>query len=375
MGTYLGYGPGPMIVYLLTNRLNGKQYVGQTVNSLKYRLQRHGWASSSKHMPISAAMQKYGKENFTAEILCECTSQIELNEKEKFWATKLSTFAPNGYNLFAGDGYGSASPEMKRLISEGRKRGGYRHSDETKKRMSKAHTGIKVSPEANKKRSEAMKGRKPSYLVKRGKTCCFIDPLGQEVTFTNIGAFSKAHGLSISSMQLVAKGLRYSHKGWRLPGSQVPAFASKKHSNATKAKISASKKGHAVSVETRSKLRAANVGKRLSQETKDKIQVASKANGPRLGAARKGQKASPETCAKISVAVKASWEREHASGQSERGKFRGTYMTYTFLDPTGQVVTITDLKSFCAQHDLGVSKMCAVAKGHRASHKGWRLAA
>jgi hypothetical protein len=203
-------------------------------------------------MPISAAMQKYGKENFSAEVLCECTSQTDLNEKEKFWATTLNTFAPNGYNLFAGDGYGAASPEMKRLISEGRKRGGYRHSAQTRALMSRVHTGLRTSPEARKKRAETMQGRKmPVACINPGKTYCFVDPSGQEITFTNMRVFCASRELSAPKMCGVAKGRQASHKGWRLPGS---VERPRGHSAETKAKISAAKKGHQVSAETRAKI-------------------------------------------------------------------------------------------------------------------------
>jgi group I intron endonuclease len=68
-----------MLIYLITNLLNNKQYIGQTTQSLEKRWQRHCWKSTSKNsMPICHAISKYGKENFKIEILIPCASQEEI---------------------------------------------------------------------------------------------------------------------------------------------------------------------------------------------------------------------------------------------------------------------------------------------------------
>ena len=63
------------VIYCYTNKINGKRYVGQTVQKLKNRHCQHISATkfkSSHHdnfSPIHRAMRKYGIENFKLEIL------------------------------------------------------------------------------------------------------------------------------------------------------------------------------------------------------------------------------------------------------------------------------------------------------------------
>jgi len=83
-----------MIIYKTTCLINGKIYVGQDFhNDLKYY---------GSGIYLKRAIKKYGKENFKKEIICECLSKEELNEKEKYWIKILNCKTPNGYNLTDG---------------------------------------------------------------------------------------------------------------------------------------------------------------------------------------------------------------------------------------------------------------------------------
>lgn len=85
-------------IYKITNNINGKIYIGQAKNS-KNRFYSHCKASS-KNCLIDLAIQKYGKENFTLEVI---ESQISnYNEQEKYWIKILNTKVPNGYNITDG---------------------------------------------------------------------------------------------------------------------------------------------------------------------------------------------------------------------------------------------------------------------------------
>ena len=81
-----------MRIYKTINLINGKIYVGQDYNN------RDNYLGSGKI--ILKAIKKYKKENFKKEILEECNSQEELDEKEKYWILKLDSTNPNiGYNI------------------------------------------------------------------------------------------------------------------------------------------------------------------------------------------------------------------------------------------------------------------------------------
>jgi len=88
-----------MIVYKIENLVNGKCYVGQTIQPLKFRIAEH---KSSKTSLIGRAIKKYGWENFKVEIISECKTFEELDEQEKLWIKKLNCKSPNGYNIMDG---------------------------------------------------------------------------------------------------------------------------------------------------------------------------------------------------------------------------------------------------------------------------------
>lgn len=91
-----------MLIYCITNKVNGKKYVGQTIRDLKERWKQH--KNRSKHVDflLYRAMRKYGTNNFEIEIIDTAKNQNELNEKEFFWIRQLDTMSPNGYNAIAG---------------------------------------------------------------------------------------------------------------------------------------------------------------------------------------------------------------------------------------------------------------------------------
>ena len=89
------------IIYKITNKVNGKSYIGQTRYSLEFRWRQHIHKKDNTY--FHNAIKKYGVENFSIEILEECEVS-KLNEREIFYIAKLNTFK-EGYNLtIGGDG-------------------------------------------------------------------------------------------------------------------------------------------------------------------------------------------------------------------------------------------------------------------------------
>lgn len=82
-------------IYKITNLINGKIYIGQSVH-IERRWQEH-CQPSTKSM-ISNAIKKYGKENFSFQIIEECPIE-KLNEKEAFYIKQFNSLSPNGYNI------------------------------------------------------------------------------------------------------------------------------------------------------------------------------------------------------------------------------------------------------------------------------------
>lgn len=92
-------------IYRITNQINGKVYIGQSVDIAR-RWKDHRKAINSD-LPLYRAMRKYGKDNFIFEVIEEC-SQKELDEKEIYWIKFYDSLNPDkGYNLSSGGSNGS----------------------------------------------------------------------------------------------------------------------------------------------------------------------------------------------------------------------------------------------------------------------------
>lgn len=148
-------------IYLRTNKINGKKYVGQ-VTTKRFKARQNKWNNLNQPYAgnvINNARKKYGIDAFDFEILKECKDE-ELDYWEKYYIKELNTKVPNGYNMTDG---GEASwvkgkhlsEEWKRKIGEGNK--GKKRSTEAKRKWSEAHKGKHLSEEHKKKISISMK--------------------------------------------------------------------------------------------------------------------------------------------------------------------------------------------------------------------------
>jgi group I intron endonuclease len=210
-----------VVVYLITNLVNGKRYVGQTTRTTQQRFKHHCWRSTVRtRMPIAMAIAKYGAINFKIEVICSCSSQEELDRMELHYATQLGTFSPNGYNLRAGNGTGSVSAETRAKLSA--KMTGKTATPETRAKLSKSHMGIRLSEDAKRKLSEANRGKPgTTYCYQRSsevsaKTYVLYSPDGRKTTIHNMRKFCKDHDLSPARMCEVVRGRKLHHKGWTL---------------------------------------------------------------------------------------------------------------------------------------------------------------
>lgn len=98
-------------VYKITNLVNNKIYIGQT-NNLKRRFSEH-INDKRKDNPIHRALKKYGKDNFTFEVLYhgEEYNQKEIDLIDYYDTTNKS----KGYNILSGgqDSSGENNPMSK----------------------------------------------------------------------------------------------------------------------------------------------------------------------------------------------------------------------------------------------------------------------
>lgn len=93
-----------MLIYKITNKASGRTYVGQTRQSLSKRIAGH---IHSHSLLIDQAIFDEGADAFDFELIEECNSIEQLNERERYWISELGTLYPDGYNRKPGGG-GSA---------------------------------------------------------------------------------------------------------------------------------------------------------------------------------------------------------------------------------------------------------------------------
>lgn len=148
-------------IYTITNNINNKIYVGQTI-SPKERWFKH--KNEAKHIDTRSykshlynAMNVYGADNFSFEIIEECDCEI-LDERERYWIQELNTLEPNGYNINNGG---------RKLFGKENPFYGKHHTDETKQIISEKNTGRKATDEERKMRSQINRGSNNPFYGKK----------------------------------------------------------------------------------------------------------------------------------------------------------------------------------------------------------------
>jgi hypothetical protein len=97
------------VIYQIINKTTNYKYIGQATN-LKYkngkpfnygangRWSDHLCASKTRNTPLCNAIKKYGKDDFTIEVIEEAPLET-LDEREAYWISKYNSIYPNGYNV------------------------------------------------------------------------------------------------------------------------------------------------------------------------------------------------------------------------------------------------------------------------------------
>jgi group I intron endonuclease len=135
-----------MIVYLITNTISGKRYVGASSHTLPQRWARHKIkARSGSTSPLHIAVRGDGYEAFSMRVLSEVANAEVLNKIEAFWIRELGTLTPSGYNLSPG-GSGRGA--------------GWKHYSETRNKIGDANSGKTPSLETRAKMSRSARGHK-----------------------------------------------------------------------------------------------------------------------------------------------------------------------------------------------------------------------
>lgn len=88
------------IIYIITNKVNSKVYIGQTRKALSERM-RHHFSKYETCTKLKKAIEQYGKDNFIYNVL-ELVSYSKLNDREAFYIERYNSIE-NGYNIKKGN--------------------------------------------------------------------------------------------------------------------------------------------------------------------------------------------------------------------------------------------------------------------------------
>lgn len=132
-------------IYTITNKVNNKIYLGESSN-VNRRLNNHKVSLlSNRHENehLQNAVNKYGIDSFTFEILEECDEKF-LKSQENYWANVLNVHSRDfGYNIL------NCSPEGRTKV----------YSKELRYKLGSGQRGKKASEETRKKMSGVRKGK------------------------------------------------------------------------------------------------------------------------------------------------------------------------------------------------------------------------
>jgi hypothetical protein len=236
-----------MQIYKTTNLINGKIYIGQTIRSSEKYL--------GSGIKLKEAIKKYGKKNFKKEILLTVSTQQELDEAEIYFIKLFDSNNPKiGYNLNEGGQLENKTgtklhKETKEKISKSLK--GFKHSEETKKLMSKNSSG---ENNGMYKKGHLISGEKNGRFGGKGTT---------DETREKISKSKKGSKASEETKKLISEKLSGENNGM-YGKNQYNIWLIKYGKEVADKKLQ----------EFKEKQKLANKGKKFSEEHKEKIRQA-----------------------------------------------------------------------------------------------------
>ena len=171
-----------MIIYKVTNNVNGKIYIGQTIRTIDERISEH---QRKKNSLIGKAIKRYGIESFTIESIETVTTIEMLNNREIYWIKHFKCMIPNGYNQCEG----------------GNNTIGYVHREESKQKMSEQRKGRTLSEEWKRKIGESCQKK--------------VVNLDTGEIFDSVKSASQKYNLKDTHISRVCKGKRKTTGGFR----------------------------------------------------------------------------------------------------------------------------------------------------------------
>lgn len=195
--------------YAWRNMITDDMYIGSSMQAHNQRRNEHlCMLRNNKHRNkhFQSSWNKHGESNFEWMLLETC-AYVDANgifAKEQTW---IDYYRAQGIDL-----YNQYPPSKGRLP-------GYRHSKETRDKISAGNKGKTCTEAQIKRMSDAKKGITPTKAIRAiiKEWPDLVSPDGViHTSISNLNNFAKIHNLDVSALRKVCVGKRTNHKNWTL---------------------------------------------------------------------------------------------------------------------------------------------------------------
>ena len=202
------------LIYMATNKINGKRYVGQTTQTLYARKHQHICRGKVSGNAFDCALNKYGPSAFRWDILHDgILDQAELDRLEVEEIARHNSMAPYGYNLRRGGEGGAFSSVARERIRK------LRNTPEYKKGMSEASKKTFTASKqakmmASLSRPDVELRRRIAVIAAHSKRVLCLDTMVEYGSAIEAGRLS---GVNVEAIRKCAQGRRHTAGGkrWR----------------------------------------------------------------------------------------------------------------------------------------------------------------
>lgn len=190
-------------IYLITNKVNNKPYIGKTLTSISDRYSKHVYDAKNRtdNCAIHHAMRKYGINNFQIEEIEECSPDV-LSEREKYWIKQYDSYN-NGYNCTLG---GDGQPKYDYELIYNMFKSGMLQKEIAQKLGCEKHTITRALRAYDIPEKEMRQGKYHNRQKKIYKIDKVTNQILQE--FSSMTEAAKADGYSIATISLVCNKKR-----------------------------------------------------------------------------------------------------------------------------------------------------------------------
>lgn len=321
-------------VYMILHSASDTRYVGSSAREIRKRWYNHRRNLRKNIHPcqhLQNAWNKYGEDAFVFVVLENTSPECVLDAEQK-WCI---LFKDAGFRLY-----------NTRIDS--RSQAGMHHSEDAKRKISKAHQGRIKSAEERANISRALKGRAaPWATIANAKDWPpLVAPDGAIYHVHNLLQFCEEHRLNVSALRHVLLGHRTNHKGWRLSlDGQGQPFDGK--------------------------LRVIGVTHTIISP--ESIQYPDVTNIEAFARDHALDSSSLRKVAKGEYQHHKGWTVLREGYTPKTTSNRIPTRPRNFVAPDGTMHQVNGLGSFCIQHGLDKGAMLRVESGKQRSHKGWHL--